>query len=104
MLHLALDDLSGQRVEGDLGLVTGAYALQRVLLEAGSKLLIVGVDEHHDGTERSGNDIHARSQRHLRHVAWTWRPHDGLVEIVLASLSSACRRATVVFTPPISDS
>ena len=82
MLHLALDDPSGQGVEGDLGLVTGAYALQRVLLEAGSKLLIVGVDEHHDGTEWSGNDIHAWTQRHLRHITWTWRPHDSLVEIV----------------------
>lgn len=83
MLHLTLDDPSGQGIEGDLGLVTGAYALQRVLLEAGSKLLIVGVDEHHDGTERSGNDIHARPQRHLRHITRTWRPHHGLIEVVL---------------------
>src|SRR6476646_4536002 len=83
MLHLTLDDLSGQSVEGNLGLVTGANTLQRVLLKTGSKRLIVGVDEHHDRTERSGNDIHAWPQNHLRHITGTWRPHHGLVEVVL---------------------
>src|SRR6476660_1446518 len=83
MLQLTLDNLSGPGVAGDLGLVTGANTLERVLLEAGSKLLIVGVNEHHDRTEWSGNDVHAWSQRHLRHITGTWRPHHGLVEVVL---------------------
>jgi hypothetical protein len=35
-LHVTLDDLSGYGVEGYLGLVSGTYTLERVLLESGS--------------------------------------------------------------------
>ena len=47
----ALKTLPGNCVEGYLSLVSGADALQRILLKSGGKRLVVLVHEHHDGAQ-----------------------------------------------------
>ena len=83
VFDLAFEDLAGDAVECNLGFISGPDALKRILLEAGSELLIIFVHEYHHGAERRGNDVHARSKHHLGDVTGAGCPHDGSIEIEL---------------------
>ena len=48
--HLGFEDSPRDSVESHLSLVSGADALQRILLKSGRERLIVFVDKHHDRT------------------------------------------------------
>ena len=52
--HLGFEDSPRDSVEGHLCLVSGADALQRILLKSGGELLVVLMHEHHDGSNGAG--------------------------------------------------
>ena len=80
---LALKILPRYGIERHLCLVSGAHALERILLKSGRQAPVVLMHEHHDGTQRRGHDVHAGAQRHLCHIAGAWCPNNSLVEIIL---------------------
>lgn len=83
ILDLALEHLSGYGVEREFSLIARAHPLKRVLMEPRRKVLVVDVDEHHNGADRRRDDVHSRAEHHLRDVACAGRPDHGAVEIVL---------------------
>jgi hypothetical protein len=58
-LDPSLENPAGDGIEGDLGLVPDAHALERVLLEGHGEEIIVAVHEHHDRAQRQRHGHHA---------------------------------------------
>src|SRR5438477_258298 len=83
--HFGLEYSTRDGVKSDLRIISGLYPLQGILVERCSQLLIAlgGIDEQHSGSELRRNDVHAGSQRNLRHKSRACRTYRRLVQIEL---------------------